>query len=200
MLSIKNSTNVFIHGFIINFAAVFWHCASTFGSAFYTFAKGLEAQRIYLFFKRIWEVTLDSWHTLRTLSSMYTISSSPPFHMCNLYRFNWTQFCNFAFTWSNENYGRMSSNDASFLMRTWLIQIHQMLLLYPAYSENGYIRNSKELLLLPDQELQEGAWHLLFAMNEPNGLWTLLCKWPANATTTTIFSSAFSLIPSDDSE
>ena len=34
--------------------------------------------------------------------------------MHNLYRFNWTQFWNFAFTWSNKNYGRMTSNDASF--------------------------------------------------------------------------------------
>ena len=36
-------------------------------------------------------------------------------------------------------------------------------LLYPAYSANRYNGNGKESLLLPDQELQEGALKLLFA-------------------------------------
>ena len=52
MLSIKDSTNVFIDGFIIKFAAVFGAVQALSEVFFYIFAKGLEAQRIYLFFKR----------------------------------------------------------------------------------------------------------------------------------------------------
>ena len=44
-------------------------------------------------------------------------------------------------------------------------------LLYPAYSENGYVENGNKSLLLPDQELQKGVWHLLFAMKRTQ--WSL---------------------------
>ena len=67
ILSGRDSTNAFIHRFIVNFAAVFWCCASTFRSAFFIFAEGLEARGIYSLFKRIWKVTLDSGHTLSAL-------------------------------------------------------------------------------------------------------------------------------------
>ena len=68
ILSGRDSANAFIHRFIVNFAAVFWCCASTFRSAYFILQKVWKHEEYnYLFFKRIWKVTLDSGHTLSAL-------------------------------------------------------------------------------------------------------------------------------------